>query len=141
MLGIKYGYYPADAYQGWQVDSIIDSIGDLGNAIYKCFHIIDPEEQKAAFATFYETTYVKWLEAMQNRLKANGSQSHIVGDKWTIADFMMASLAYQTFINEHSPNRAVQLPIVEKYPDLLAYFKGLGEDLKGHLESRGASQW
>ena len=101
-LGIKYGYYPTDAYQGWEADSIIDSVGDLTNAFYKCVHITDPEEQKAAFGVFYETTFVRWLDAMQKRLKANGSQSHIVGDKWSIADFMMASVAYGTFLNDHS---------------------------------------
>ena len=29
MLGLKYGYYPADPLEGWKVDSAIDAYNDL----------------------------------------------------------------------------------------------------------------
>lgn len=64
MFGKKYGYYPEDAYESWRVDSTIDAIGDLLNAFYKANFNPDEEAKKALFATFFETTFPKFLDAM-----------------------------------------------------------------------------
>ena len=40
LLGKQHGYYPANAYEAWRVDSTCDSIVDIMNANYKytfCF--------------------------------------------------------------------------------------------------------
>lgn len=141
MLGIKYGYYPSDAYAAWKVDSTIDALGDLLNAFYKANFNPDEEAKKALFKTFYEVTFPKWLEAIQKRVETNSSPDHIVGDKLTIADFALAALAYATFLNDSNPMHKEQLEIVEKYPKLLDYFRGLGDKLKDYLASRKTYPW
>lgn len=103
-LGKKYGYYPEDAYDSWRVDSTIDSLGDLMNAFYKAAFAPDEETKKSLFEAFYTTTFPKWLEVIQKRLNENTSQEYIVGDKMSIADFALASLAYSSFLNEAGQN-------------------------------------
>jgi glutathione S-transferase len=140
-LGKKYGYYPADAYESWKVDSTIDTLGDLLNAFYRAAFAPNEETKKALFQTFYETTFPKFLDAIQKRVEGNTSKDHIVGDSITIADFALASLAYSTFLNNSNPQKDQQLAIVEKYPTLLAYFKSLGEQNKEYLEKRPQYPW
>lgn len=141
MLGKQHGYYPEDAYESWRVDSVIDTLGDLMNAYYKAAFAGDEEAKKASFVIFYETTFPKFLDAMQNRVKGNSSPDHIVGDKVTIADFALGALAYSTFLNDLNTSKDTQLAIVEKYPFLLDYFKGVGEQNKEYLETRTKYQW
>ena len=137
-LGAQHGYYSEDPYTGWQIDSIIDSVGDLMNAYYKAAY--GPEaEREALTKAFYETSYPKWAEAVQKRLQNNTSQKFIVGDKLTIADFKIAALAHTTFLNEANPNKATVLEVVEKFPVFLEYCKGLGEELKAYLSTRQVS--
>ena len=95
---------------------------------YKASFNPDEEEKKALFKVFYETTFPTWLDIIQKRLTSNTSQKYIVGDKLSIADILLAAFAYSRFLNEKNANKDVQLPIVEGYPALLAYIKGLGEE-------------
>ena len=73
---------------------------------------------------------------MSKRLEKNSSQKFIVGDKLTIADFAIASVSFATFMNENNPSKGEMLPYVEKFPVLLAYIQGLGDELKEHLSAR-----
>ena len=59
-----------------------------------------------------------------------------MGDKLTLADIVLASMAYSTFFNEKAPGREYTLAILEKFPVLLVYLKGLGEDFKEYLATR-----
>ena len=140
-LGNKYGYNPEEPYTAWRVDSTIDSIGDLLNAYYKATFTSNEDDKAALWKVFYETTYPKWLTVIESRLKSNTTQKYIVGDKMTIADFLIAAIAYGTFMNEGNANKDVQLAIVEKFPVLLEYVKGLGEELKEYLAARPVYPW
>ena len=37
MLGIQHGYYPAEALERWQVDSVLDAISDIFDLVAKCY--------------------------------------------------------------------------------------------------------
>lgn len=141
MLGAQHGYYPADAFEAWRVDSTLDSIGDIMNAFYKAAFNPDEEAKKTLLAAFYTETFPKWLGIINKRLESNTDQKHIVGDKLTIADIGLAALAYSSFMNEANPDRSAQLGEVEKFPILHAYFVGLGETFKEHLSTRVTSPW
>ena len=140
-LGIKYGYYPEDAFEGWRVDSIIDSIQDLLSAYYKAAFAANEEEKKTNFGSFLEGTLPKWLACIEKRLKGNSSQKFISGEKMTIADFALANIAYSSFFNDANPGKDALAAVLESFPDLKAYFLGLGEELKEHLASRNPSPW
>lgn len=100
MLGLKYGYYPEDAYEAWRVDSFIDSVGDLINQYYKAAFNPNEEEKKELFAKYYETIFPTWLGIIEKRLQSNSSQKFLVGDKMTIADFQFAAIGFSNFYNE-----------------------------------------
>ena len=87
------------------------------------------EEKKTLLETLFQDTLSKWLSAIDKRLKANSSQKFISGDKMTIADFALASFAYSTFLNELDPLKDQIMAIVENFPELKAYFIGLGKEL------------
>lgn len=140
LLGAKHGFYPEDPYTAWKIDSIIDSVGDLYNGYFKAAEA--PEDQKETLLkAYYENFYTMWLDAIQNRIKMNSSQKYIVGDKITIADFQLASIAYASFLNESSASRDTTLAIVERYPLFFQYAKGLGEELKDYISARKPSPW
>ena len=37
MLGIQHGYYPAEALERWQVDSVLDAISDIFDLVAKFY--------------------------------------------------------------------------------------------------------
>ena len=72
---------------------------------------------------------------------ALSSKKYFVGDKMTIADCVLASWAYSTYLNDQCQTQREHKAVVEKYPELDAYFKGMGEELKEHLATRISSPW
>jgi hypothetical protein len=48
----------------------------------------------------------------------------------------LAAFFYSSALNPTNPKNKEHLELVEKYPTLLAYAQGLGEDLKEHLATR-----
>ena len=140
-IGHNNGLYSTDPITMWKIDSIIDATGDLLSAYYTAAFNPVEETKKELLEKFFSVTFPTYLERLENRLKKNSSQKHIVGDNMTIADFVLAGVAYSRFLNEANPNKATELAIVEKNPVALAYFKSLGEELKEHLEKRKPSAW
>lgn len=139
-LGIQHGYYPADAYEAYLVDSLLDSINDINNAFYKAAFNPSEEHKTTLFAEFYGNTLPRFFAAFEKRLDGNTS-GFIVGDKITIADFAFAALAYSSFLNENNPNRQPAIEVVDKFPAFKKYCEGLGEHIKAHLDTRKPSPW
>ena len=112
-LGIRFGYYSEDAFTAWRIDSTIDSIGDLMTGYIAA--IFNPDEEKKAelLKTYTEVTFPKWLAIIDKRLKENSSQKFIVGDKISIADFILASIAYSSFLNEKNITGDLPLSAVD----------------------------
>ena len=135
-LGKIYGYYPEDPFTAYRVDSTIDLVGDLLTQYYKAAFYASGELQKTLFSEFYGKTLPTFFEALQKRIDQNSSPDKVVGDKMTIADFALASVAYSSFMNESNPSKAEQFTVLEKFPKLLDYFTGLGETMKEYLETR-----
>ena len=139
LLGKQHGYYPADAYEAWRVDSTLDAINDLTGAFYKVHFCPDEETKKTLLADFMANIFPKWLVVINKRIESNTDHKHIVGDKLTIADFALAALAYSSFLNEANPVQKLFLEQVEKFPIIHAYCVGLGENFKEHLSTRNPS--
>ena len=141
--GIKYGYYPnlkSKAIDAWKIDSIVDSYSDTIGQYYKA-NFADGENRSSLLQSYFDHGLPKWQEAMQKRLIANTSKKFIVGDKMTIADFVLASWAYSTYLNPECTTIAEHTEVVAKFPELDTYYKRLGEELKTHLETRIKSSW
>ena len=140
-IGLRYGYYPAENPElAWRVDSTIDSLGDILNAFYKAA-FADEASKPELFKTFFGTTAPAWLAIINKRLQSNSSKQFIVGDKITIADFALAAWVYTIYYNDLSQSKDAIGPIIEQFPDLVAYFKGLGEIFADYLASRPKCPW
>ena len=99
-VGRIYGYYPADPYDAWRVDSFHDALNDLLNAMIKARFETDAEKQKELNAALIATTFPQTLAKFEKRLVANTSQHFLVGDKLTTIDFQMIPLFQQLIFND-----------------------------------------
>eukprot|EP00347_Sterkiella_histriomuscorum_P009431 403341241 len=139
-LGTTLRYYPEDAYQAYLVDSILDSVNDILNALYKAaFHPIE-ETKTALLADFYNNTLPRFIAAFDKRLEGN-TTGFIVGDQITIADFALAAFAYSLFLNEICPVKAQIEEVVKRFENFYNYSIGLGEHVKAHLDTRKPAPW
>ena len=70
-LGQRFGYYPADAKEGYLVDSGLDSIDDIMGEYYKAKLNPDEETSKKLFEEFFGSKLPTWYGKIEQRLKAN----------------------------------------------------------------------
>ncbi|CDW82060.1 glutathione s-transferase [Stylonychia lemnae] len=138
-LGSQYGYYPSDPFLAYQVDSIVDSLQDFTASLMKAREDENPEKLKENLAEWTSVTLPKFLTAFENRLIANGNNRNIVGESYTIADFVLLSVIYNRFYNEQFQYSSQFLPVFENFQNLTQYAKNLGENFKEYLENRPKS--
>jgi glutathione S-transferase len=137
MLGKQHGYYTEDPAVNYRIDSTIDALNDLRQAMGKFAFEQDEEKKKAGFHNFIENIFPPWLTAIEKRIAANSSPHHAVGDKLTIADFAIGAWAYSAVYNEGNPVHHQFQEVVAKFPHVHAYLTHLGEhEFKEFLEHR-----
>eukprot|EP00347_Sterkiella_histriomuscorum_P006172 403353788 len=139
-LGTALNYYPEDAYHAYLVDSILDSVNDNFNALYKAAFNPNEETKAALLANFYYNTLPRFIAAFDKRLEGN-TTGFIVGDRITIADFALAAFAYSLFLNEICPVKAQIEEVVKRFENFYKYSLGLGEHVKAHLDTRKPAPW
>lgn len=111
------------------------------NALYKAYFSPTPEAKEAEFKVYFSEALPRWVAAIQKRLlkKDAKDRKYIVGDKSpSIADFAMTSWAYNGYLNPESPFKTQMAEVVDRFPEVATYFKGLGtlKGVKEHLETR-----
>ena len=111
-LGIHFGYYPEDPYHAYLVDSAVDAVGDLLAAFYKGAFAPTEEAKTQAFSDLTNSVLPRFFGAFEKRLESNQS-GFFVGDKISIADFVIGAMAYSSFLNENSPYREILFPVAE----------------------------
>ncbi|CAI2378252.1 unnamed protein product [Moneuplotes crassus] len=134
-LGGNHGYYPEDVEERFRVDEITDLIASdfspkIGEAV---FGAKTEEEKKDSIGKLVEEHFPKFFGFLEEQLTSNSSQDFLVGDSYTIADFVLLS-SYIAHINH--PHRKDQVsPLLDSYPTLKAYFAARTADLKDYLDS------
>lgn len=141
LLGRKFNYYPTDIHQAYLVDSLLDSVKDVGTAYSKATWSQNEDEKKTLLAAFYETTFPNWCTVIEKRLNENSSQKHIVGDTQTIADFALATVGHSIVYNEANPGREPLQAVISRFPTLVSYFEAQKEENKERLTTRKPSSW
>ena len=137
MLGKQYGFYTDDAVTGWEIDSAIDACQDIQNAYYKFSFESDAERKKAGQEAFLKTQFPAWTAVMDKRIASNTSPHYIVGNKITIADFVVGSWVYGAALNEAGPLHSEMKENINQHAHLKEYLTHLGEnDLKEFLDHR-----
>eukprot|EP00347_Sterkiella_histriomuscorum_P020251 403338517 len=136
-LGKIHGYYPETSEEAWQADSILDAVEDYFGKYVKAAMEKD-EERKKVLESEFLAFLPGWITAIQKRIENNSDHKYIVGTKRSIADIVLASLAFSFIFNEANPHFAVIAPFVKKedYPVFAAYLEGLKEEFKEYLASR-----
>eukprot|EP00347_Sterkiella_histriomuscorum_P020792 403336443 len=140
-LGKIHGYYPEDAYEAYQVDSIMDYINDFTGYRYKANNHPEPETKKTLLEEFYDKTLPDFFTKIQKRIESNTSQDFIVGIKITIADFSLAALASAYFLNEDNTSKKEYQEVLNQFPKVLEYFNKQFEHVKERLDTRKPSGW
>ena len=102
-----------------------------------------PEGTHQRFVNFATVYLPLWLQSMEFRLLGNApnldkdpSGMYIVGDKITIADFVLASAVFSIFYNEGNPRHQTLRKIYESYPKLHRYADTMRIRFLDYLEVR-----
>ena len=134
-LGKLYGYYPADVYEQFLVDSAIDAVEDLYTKLVR--HHFEKDEERKKTLQEEATKYLQVvLTAFEKRLQSNTTQKHLVGDKLTVADIAFFALTTSTMINEANGLVAELKPLVEANSVISAYIENMKEEFKEYLATR-----
>ena len=136
-LGKVHGYYPEDWENGWKVDSLVDAVEDFYGKYFKAHFEKDEDRKKEYFKQFLEWL-PSWVNAIQKRIAANEDPHYAAGNKRTIADFALATVAFNFINNEANPHHADIAPLTKKedFPVLTTYLTKLHEELKDYLTAR-----
>ena len=101
-FGIRYGYYnPKNWNESRYADPIVDTFGDLMDAMFKV--AMAPDADKPAMLTaFGDGIACKVNKLAEMNLTHHGGK-FIAGNKVTIGDFIMISYIECTLFNTNSP--------------------------------------
>ena len=135
-LAKRFGYYPEDAYDAWRAESLIDGLMDVHLALYAVHFnaTLDEEEKKKKVSEIIGTQFDKFVGILEKRLKDNSSQEFIVGDKLSVADIV--NVAEYTGLYTNGDNNSTFGAVIEKYPVVDAYYKGLTKHFEEYLSKR-----
>jgi glutathione S-transferase len=136
LLGKENGFYPEDPTQAWRVDSTLDAIDDLGASMLKAKFCPDADKQKELFAELKTKTIPKFLGVIEKRLTENTTRTHVVGDKYTIADFDLGAILVDVFLNDANDHHESLKLAVEAHPALKEFAENFQKDHADYLASR-----
>jgi glutathione S-transferase len=136
-VAVKYGLYPADPYQAYLVESVIDLKNDQNNKFVQLKFILKDEE---AFTAWASTTFLENLKLIEARLVANGGgDGFIVGDSATWADYAIFQLLHESFYlpsnEQHKPHFEAATPKLKAFADR---FLANDANLQAYIASRPA---
>jgi glutathione S-transferase len=102
-VAVKYGLYPADPYQAYLVESVIDLKNDQVNkAVY--FRFVAKDEE--GFLKWASSDLIEKLKLIEARLIANnGGDGFFVGDSATWADFSIFTFLHGAFYRPETEAR------------------------------------
>jgi len=115
----KFGLTGENPIEGARCDEIVDSVKELMNLTALAKYEEDATRKEQIKTRLREQEYPRVLGFLERRLHANGGK-HMVGSKWTWADF-----AVGMFIDGMINHGADESKIVEKLPGLSALAKSV----------------
>ncbi len=121
-IGARFGMLPTKKPEKlYNVIWWCNTLKDIMDGCARFYHLNVPEDKKKEMRKdFFTKTVPTCLDAMENRLKINKTQCHLVGRSYTIADFYLIGVWRGFFLNPMCPEFKEILP---KYPTLCQYFE------------------
>jgi glutathione S-transferase len=139
-LARKYGLYPADPYQVYLVESVIDLKNDQVNKFVQFKFVLKDEEALTKWAS---TTFLENLKLVEARLVANGGgDGFFVGDSATWADYSLFQFLHDSFYL--ASNEQYKQYFEAATPKLKAFvdrFLANDANLQAYIASRPAYQF
>ena len=135
-VGNKHGYIPADAYQRYLIDSFFDAMGDLYQKMIKAHYAPTEEEKKQAGMELLSTHLPFFMGKFNDRIAANGHDGHVVGDKYTIADFGLGNFFASLVYNDAQPTGVMMRGVIEQFPHLVKFWESYKKDFADYLAKR-----
>ena len=133
-LGMTYDLYPTDPEEIYEIEKLLDLLGDYTAGIHKLYRVKDPKEKKKMFAEYLEDYYPRYLGYFDKHLQNNSSQEFMVGDKITCVDFFMLHHLERAYCGPFFKNTVG--PILDSLPTLKAYFDARFEAQKEYYDNR-----
>ena len=142
MLGIKYGYYnPTDWKAAGVIDMIVDTQSEVFDAAAKIVLFTPDEQKEAEIDKLCEGLLPKFLGILENQLSRNNGSQFLIGDEITIADFVVASFAFNMLKNDSCILSPKFVRCAMSFPVFGAYTIRLRSELSSHLNSRPSSDF
>lgn len=139
-LAKKFGLYPEDNLQAYNVESIIDYKNDFFNKIVQFLFV---KKDLEGLANFFNTDARALLATIEARLTSNhGGEGFFVGESKTWADYSIFEFVYDVYFLAGQENHKAVL--AEVAPKLLAFterFLANDAALQSWVASRPESQF
>ncbi len=138
LLGNKFGYYSADPYQAWEIDSMVEHALDFQTGLWRIKYAPNDDAKTAARENMFgEGAYLhKWLRGTEQRLVRNGNSGHVCGSSQTIADFALFSAFSSTALNNMSDFQKDISEHIDKYPNVKTYVEKQIEENAKRMDGR-----
>jgi len=134
---MQYGYYDASNWKhAGRIDMIVETWSDVLGAAAKILMFTPEHEKAAAMVAFRDGLCDKFLMMIEKQLDDNQLEKFLVGDRITIADFVVASFTFNILLNPQNPLKPILEPILLEYPHFDGYYKRLRNETKKHLDKR-----
>jgi len=124
----KFGYLPTDPDAALSIDELATFINsDISDRQYYGSLFQDTEGKEAYRKDYFENQLPKKLAFLEKTLEGNTS-GFLIGDSITLADFILIDFAQRVLYDKDWIERT--RPVLEKLPNLTAYFMKRFEDPK-----------
>ena len=117
----------------------MDSIEDTLKKFLQVKYEKDELEKTSKGADLIGVYLPKWLGAIEKRLADNaakGNSKHLVGDKYTIADFVLGSFINSIFFNDANEISKPSRIIYEMHENLMKFKESFNKDFEEYLKAR-----
>ena len=129
---MQHGYYPRDPLQAAQCDELIEAVKDVHPKIFP-HHFKDPSERDTS--DLFNNTLPKYLKVWDTQI---GNKKYLVGDSWTIADFMVGSLYTDYFTNPDVYETENWAKVLSQFPNFKRYGEGFAAANADYLAERAS---
>ena len=133
-VAVANGLYPTDPEEVYEVEKLLDLVGDYTAGLIKLHFTKDEDEKKKMFGEYLENFFPKYLGYFDKQLQSNSSKEFMVGDKATAVDFQMLHLL-ERIVNTDILKEPVGA-ILDTFPTLKGYYETRYEAQKAYFEGR-----
>ena len=136
LFGMKYGYYPLDIQEQYEVDMLSDFFNEIFNDLAGPALAPDEATKNAAIKKVFEQRLPYIMTVIKPRLDKGG---WLVGNRMSTADFWYGTMYTSLIANPNAYGRTEFGAFLKANPSFEAYGKRFAAEHKRYLDSRQPS--